>query len=285
MKQSQQWNNHPNQPTSLAFLPFLGIISLPYTTSMQELLNAIFYQPIFNAFIALYHLIPDIGIVIVVLTIIIKFLLYPFNAAAIKAQKSMADLQPHMAEIKEKYKGNQQKIAEETMKLYQANKVNPFGSCLPLIIQLVITIALYYVLRNGLAAGTVDGGVLYSFVSNPGTINTTSLGLFDLHQSGNIVLAGLAGIAQYFQARMMIRKRPPQPVAAGAKDEDMMAMMNKQMLYFLPFMTVIIGFQLPSGLALYWLVSTLFTLVQQYIVFRKHEPPTAPDASVTSTPA
>jgi YidC/Oxa1 family membrane protein insertase len=242
---------------------------------MQHIFYLVLYQPIFNAFIALYNLVPDLGAAIIILTIIIKLVLYPFNTAAIKAQKSMADLQPHLEEVKKQYKGDQQKIAQETMLLYQKNKVNPLGSCLPLIVQLVISITLYYVLRNGLSNTQLDFSTLYSFVRRPETIKTVSLGLFDLHKGGNVVLALLAGAAQYWQAHMMIRNRPPKPVSPGAKDEDMMAIMNKQMLYMLPLVTLVVGYQLPSGLALYWLVSTLFTVAQQIFVFRKHDNTTA----------
>ena len=116
----------------------------------------------FNGFVALYNIIPDVGIVILIITIIIKLVLYPLTQSSIKSQKALNDLQPKMEEIKRKYKDNQQQLAAETMKLYKENKVNPFASCLPLLIQMPILIALYYVLRSGLASNTFD--LLYSFV-------------------------------------------------------------------------------------------------------------------------
>ena len=85
----------------------------------------------------------------------------------------------------------------------------------------------------------------------------------------NYVLAVLAGAAQYFQAKTLSRKNPPTEAGAGGKDEAMMSMMNKQMLYFMPVMTVVIGFSLPAGLTLYWFFSTLLMVLQQLWQFKK----------------
>jgi YidC/Oxa1 family membrane protein insertase len=235
---------------------------------MAELFRTILYEPIFNIFVGLYNVIPDVGIVILVITIVIKLALYPLMTKSIKAQKSLTDLQPKLNDLKEKYKGDQQKIAQETMLLYKEHKVNPLGSCLPILIQLPIFLALYWVLRDGF--GEVDFESLYSFVQNPGTINPISLGIIDLGKA-SIVLALAAGAAQFWQAKSMSRKRPPKAAGKGGKDEGMMAMMNKQMLYFMPVLTVFISLQLPGGVALYWFLSTLTTAMQQVFLFKKDE--------------
>jgi len=235
---------------------------------MQALFQAILTQPIFNLFVGIYNLIPDVGIVILVITIIIKLLLYPSTNKSIKAQKDLTELQPKLEALKKKHTGDQQKIAQETMALYKEHKVNPFGSCLPLLIQLPVFLALYWVLRSVFSGANFD--LLYPFVKNPGTINSVTLGLFDLSKNGNIFLALLAGVAQFAQAKMFTRKQPPKTAGSGAKDESMTVMMNKQMLYFMPVITVMIGYQLPGGLALYWFLSTGITALQQVILFRKH---------------
>jgi len=160
------------------------------------------------------------------------------------------------------------------MELYKNNKVNPFASCLPLLIQLPILIALYMVMRDGLASKDLATS-LYAFVANPGQLNSISIGFLNLAKP-NVILAILAGAAQYWQARTMITKQPPKSAGAGSKDESMTAMMNKQMLYFMPVMTVVIGFSLPAGLTLYWLFSTLLTGLQQVVMFKK------PDTTNTS---
>ncbi|HYE59757.1 MAG TPA: YidC/Oxa1 family membrane protein insertase [Candidatus Kapabacteria bacterium] len=242
---------------------------------MRELFQVILYQPMFNGFVGLYHLIPDVGVVILLLTIIIKAILYPLTSSSIKSQKSLADLQPKLEELKKKYKDNQQMMAQETMKLYKENKVNPLGSCLPILIQLPVFIALYWVLQAGLTSDNFSQ--LYPFIPTPEHINTKSLGIMDL-KNPNPLLALFAGLAQYWQARMMIRKQPPKAAGEGGKDESMMAMMNKQMLYFMPVMTFLIGFQLPGGLSLYWFFSTVLTALQQKVLFKKDDntPPTPP---------
>lgn len=235
---------------------------------MMSFFQTIFYEPILNAFVALYNIVPDVGIVILVITILIKIILFPLTNKSIRAQQSMTELQPKLEELKKQYKDNQQQLAQETMKLYKEHKVNPLGSCLPLLIQLPIFLALFYVLRDGLAGNGLDS--LYSFVKHPGTLNPISLGLFDLSKR-SVVLAVLAGASQFWQVKMMQAKRPPKEAGEGGKDENMMAMMNKQMLYIMPVVTVVVGLQFPAGLAWYWFLSTLLTALQQLIVFRKKQ--------------
>lgn len=234
---------------------------------MQALFQTLLYVPIFNAFVALYNLIPDVGVVIIIITILLKLALYPLTKSSIAAQKSMTELQPKLEALKKEHKNNQQLLAQETMRLYKENKVNPLGSCLPILIQLPIFIAIYWVFRQGLTGDNFD--ILYSFVKNPEHINTMSFGFVDLGKSGNVILAVLAGGAQYWQAKMMQSKRPPKEAGPGAKDEDMASIMNKQMLYMMPIMTLLIGFQFQAGLALYWFVSTALTGLQQKLMFAK----------------
>ncbi len=233
--------------------------------------HTILYQPIFNFFVWLYNVIPghDVGLVIIIMTIIIRLVVYPLTSKSIKSQKAVQDLQPKVDAIKKEYASDQQKQAAALMALYKDNKVNPFASCLPLLIQLPILIALYLVMRDSLMSDKF-ATELYSFVANPGKLNAISFGFLDLIKP-NIVLAVLAGGAQFFQAKMMLTKQPPKEAGAGAKDENMMATMNKQMVYFMPIMTVVICFGLPSGLALYWFFSTILTLGQQYILLRKKD--------------
>lgn len=231
--------------------------------------NTILYQPIFNVFVFLYNVIPghDVGLVILAITILVRLALYPLTGSSIKAQRSMQELQPKMAAVKKQYADDKQKQTQAIMELYKTNKVNPITSCLPMLIQLPILIALYMVLRDGLASKDLAQS-LYSFINNPGTINQISLGFFNMAKP-NYVLAVLAGAAQYFQAKTLSRKSPPKEAGEGGKDEAMMSMMNKQMLYFMPVMTVIIGFRLPAGLTLYWFFSTLLMALQQVWLFKK----------------
>ncbi len=234
---------------------------------MSALFHTILYQPLLNILIFFYNVIPghDFGVAIIILTALIRLVLWPLAKKSIAAQKAMSGLQPKIAALKEKYKDNKQELAKATMELYKNEKVNPFSSCLPLLIQLPILIALYWVLMAVLKSEKFD--LLYPFIANPGTIKTMAFGFLELAKP-NWYLAILAGAAQYWQTKML-PMTPPPVKGEGSKDEGMMTMMNKQMLYMMPVMTVIIGGTLPGGLTLYWLVTTLLTGGQQWLMFRK----------------
>lgn len=229
-----------------------------------------FYQPILNLLVFLYNVIPghDFGVAIVLLTVIVKLVLFPFAQAAIKSQKAMQELQPKLNEIKQKYANDKEKMSKEMLLLYQGNKVNPFSSCLPLIVQMPFLFAVFKVFSAELNHQSL--GLVYGFISRPEYINTISLGMFDLSASKNIILALLVGGAQFWQGKMMISKRP-EVKGEGAKDEDLTAIMNKQMLYMMPVMIAFFSYSFPAGLAFYWLINTLLTGLQQYIVLKKHK--------------
>lgn len=236
---------------------------------MMSFFNTILTQPILNLLLWLYDVIPghDIGIAIIVLTIIVKAFLYPLAKKQIKQQKMLQDLQPKIQALQAKYKDDKETQARELMALYQVEKVNPASSCLPLLIQLPIFIALLHVLQSVL--NTQDFSLLYSFVPHPGTIQLTLFNGIPLDKP-NIPMAIVAGLVQFWQAKQMIArggaKQPPDGAkgTGGAKDESMAAMMNKQMMYVMPIMTVVIGFSLPGGLTLYWLVMSILTVAQQW---------------------
>lgn len=231
--------------------------------------QTIFYQPVLNLIVFLYDIIPgnDLAIAIILFTIIIKLILLPLSRKSIKAQKALQDLQPKMEEIKQKYKDNKEEMSKAMLELYRENKVNPFGSCLPILIQLPFLWAVFRVFRDGFNNGTLD--LVYPFITRPETINTMALGFIDL-ASPNVFLAVAAGLAQFWQVKMMSTKKPPVK-SEGAKDENMMAMMNKQMMYMMPVLTVFIGLTLPGGLTLYWFITTVLTAVQQIYVFKDQD--------------
>ncbi|EKD47387.1 MAG: hypothetical protein ACD_66C00086G0003 [uncultured bacterium] len=236
----------------------------------MELFYAIFYIPIYNLLVFFYGLYPaaGMGLAIIIVTILIKGVLFPFTFKSLKGQRQMNELQPKIAKIREDYKDDKEKMAQELMSVYKDNNVNPFSSCLPLLIQLPIFIALYRVLCDGLTQINVDH--LYSFIHAPEVINTTFLGIFDLAQI-SIPLAVLAAIAQYFQVKRTMVQKPVKEVkkSVGAMDESMMANMNKMMLYFMPAITLVIGVtSMPGGVMLYWL-STTFITILLYAIFLK----------------
>jgi YidC/Oxa1 family membrane protein insertase len=239
---------------------------------MAHLFTVIFYQPILNLLVFLYKTISfhDLGVAIILLTAVIKLVLWPLGRSSIKSQKALQDLQPKIEELKKTYVGNATELSRATMELYKTNKVNPFSSCLPLLLQLPFLFAVYQVFRDGVG-NKLD--FVYSFIGRPETINTISLGFLDLAKP-NVYLAILAGLAQFWQAKMMITSQPTVKTP-GSKDEGMAAIMNKQMLYFMPAITIFIGVSLPGGLTLYWFVLTLFTALQQLVTFNKKSGETA----------
>ncbi|MFH1714245.1 MAG: YidC/Oxa1 family membrane protein insertase [Candidatus Nealsonbacteria bacterium] len=230
--------------------------------------NTILYKPLFNALVLIYQYLPgkDFGIAVILLTLMIRFLLYPLMVKSIRSQKELAELQPKIQEIQKKYKDDKEKQTKETMELYRKEKINPFGGCLPFLLQLPILIALYRVFWSGMKPESMQK--LYSFVPNPGVIDPTFLGFINLGES-NFIIAGLAGVAQFFQSKTML------PKTKGQSKEGQMSqfsnMMQKQMLYFFPIITVVILLNLPSAIGIYWIVTALFSVWQQQIIMKKGE--------------
>jgi len=229
--------------------------------------NLILYQPLLNVLVLLYQYLPghDFGIAVIVLTILIRLVLYPLTLKGVKSQKALQEIQPKIKEIQRVHKEDRAKQSKALMELYQKSKINPFSGCLPLLIQLPILIAVFRIFRERI--GPEQMQYLYSFVSNPGEINPSFLGLIDLSQPF-FLLALLCGISQYFQTKMLTPTE--QKTAQGKKGTpDFSQMMQKQMLYFFPILTVFILLKLPSALGLYWFLSTLFAIFQQYLITKK----------------
>jgi YidC/Oxa1 family membrane protein insertase len=230
---------------------------------MLALYHQVIYQPLLNLLVWGYNSLPghDVGVVIIVLTLLVRLALAPTMHKQIKSQHAMTRLQPKLDELKEKHKNDKEAQAKAMMELYKEHNVNPLSSCLPLLIQLPILIALYQVFRTALN-GHLDG--LYHFVYNPGAINPYFLGLVNLAKP-NIFLAILAGALQFWQAKMMQAtqsKKTTDPTAQA---------LQMQTLYLLPLVSVFIAWKLPAGLPLYWVVTTLFAIGQQYYIMKKSE--------------
>ena len=229
---------------------------------LVEIFNTLLYRPLFNALILLYQFLPgrDFGIAVIVLTILIRLLLHPLMIQSLRSQKALTKIQPKLKEIQNNHKHDQQKQAEEMMALYRQEKINPFASLLTLFIQLPLIIALYQVFRKGFQPEEM--AALYSFVSNPGVINPSFLGLINLAQP-HVLLAIAGGIFQFFQMKTLT---PSVKKTKKKKQQTdlFMDIMQKQMIYFFPFLTIVILIKLPAALALYWITTSLFSIAQQY---------------------
>lgn len=219
--------------------------------------HTIFYQPIFNLLIFLYNIIPgkDFGVSIIVLTFIIRLVLYPLSKKSIQAQKALQDINPDIEEIKEKYKNEKEKMGPEIMALYKKKKINPFSSCLPVLVQLPVLFAIYQVFFNAFTKPDAMSA-LYSFVSQPTALNPIAFGFLNLAKN-SWVIAVMAGLAQFWQTKMLMNKKQTSGMAGA---------MNQQMLYIMPVVTIFIGSRFPAGLALYWFLTTVFSVGQQYLV-------------------
>ncbi len=230
---------------------------------MSNLFFSVLYQPIFNLLIFFYNLIPDIGISIIIITLIIKIITWPLSKKSLRSQRAMQTLQPKLEALKQKYKNDKEKLGIATMELYKAEKINPLSSCLPLLIQLPIIFAMFQVFRTGLV--NADFSILYNFVSIPEKINPIMLGFLDLSRP-QVILGVLAGGAQFWHTQILRKKNGNVPKKENKKEPAMTEVMSKQMMYFMPFLTIIFSTTLPGGVVLYWLINTFLMAFEQKFV-------------------
>ncbi len=230
---------------------------------MANFFYTVIYQPLFNLLIFLYNIVPvaDLGIAIILITIIIKGALHPLGIKSARSQKELQTIQPKVKKLQEKYKDDKETQAKKIMELYKQNKVNPFSGILPLFIQLPILISLFRIFTRGFEDGAMDA--LYSFIPAPESINYMFLGIIDL-SSSNVFLAIIAGVGQFIQMKMSM------PVKDNKNEKkDTAKMMQSQMIYFLPGFTFLILLSLPSAVGVYWIITVIFSIFQQYLIKRK----------------
>ena len=225
------------------------------------LYQTILYQPIFNLLVFFYNVFGDLGWAIIFLTIIIKLILSPFFIQSIKAQRAMQAIQPKLEALKEKFKDSKDKLGPAMMELYKQEKVSPFSSCLPLLLQFPFLIAVFQVFRSGLSNGSFE--LVYPFIQNPGSLEPLAFGLINMSVR-NIPLAILAGLAQFWQSKTMMARGKD-----VSKQNNMASAMTKQMMYMMPIITIFIGMSFPAGLTFYWFLTTLLSALQQIYIFRE----------------
>ncbi len=202
----------------------------------------------------------DVGLAIILITLLIKLVLAPMTKKAIISQIKMKELEPEMNKIKAEIKDNalQQKAI---FALYKEKKVSPFSACMPMIVQILVLGSLYFIFRHGFA---VLPSVAYSFVHSNFTPNVLFLTLIDITKPG-IILALISGITQYIAGYIMKSRQ------GSAGGEGMAAQINQSMqnsmLYFLPVMITLIAYS--SGVvALYFITSNIFTIGQEIYIKR-----------------
>jgi YidC/Oxa1 family membrane protein insertase len=244
--------------------------------------DMIFARPIFNGLMLLYHLFGDLGLSIIVLTIIIKLVLFPLTIKQLKSSKAMQQIQPELKKLQKQYASDPQKMMQETQKLYKAAGASPMSGCLPTLVQLPVLYGLYYAVygafgQHGSSATQLLKAIndrLYAWVphfTTPVNFHLDWLTFISPVLSVDLskpspVLAILAGLATFVSLRMSMPKQNKQADKDKKTPEDPMAQSMKMMQYIFPFMTAFFGFTFPAGLALYWTISSVFQAVQQYFV-------------------
>ncbi len=254
---------------------------------LRSLFRNLFYAPIYNLFAFLIATIPgySFGLAIILVTITIRILLLVPQHHILANSKKMQAIQPKIKELQEKYKGDQAKIGMELMNLYKAEQVNPLGSCLPLLIQMPLLIVLYWVVLG--ITDFSNNYYLYSFLKDfdISRINTAFFGIQLLSIGGitGIILALAVGGAQWFQIKLslpkedditklekmekkIIEKKNGKYSEAEPSFMPDPSVMNKFMLYGMPLMIAVSTYFFPAGVGIYWLIGTLFMLVQQIVV-------------------
>lgn len=232
---------------------------------MSTIFNEILYRPLFNGLIFFYNNIPveDLGIAIILLTIFIRLILFPLFYKGAKDQAIMQRISPKIREIQNAHKQDKEKQARALMDLYREHKINPLSGFLLILVQLPVLIALYKVFLNGFSVESLDS--LYSFISRPASLERYFLGVIDLTQRDIFIVVG-AAVAQYFQGKLSL---PPKN--GIKKDLAPAEAMGRQMLYLGPILTVVFlyFFKLPSAVGLYWLTTSVFSVIQQIFINRR----------------
>ena len=233
------------------------------------LYNEIFYRPLLNGLVFFTNIIPshDVGLAVILLTILARTILFPLTHRSIKTQIKIKNIEPELKKIK-KNQTDRQKQAQEILNLYRRHGISPYSGFLMLIVQLPILIALYQVFWKGLSFN----GNLYSFLSAPQDASLMFFGLIDIAQK-SWILAALAGASQFFQIKLSF---PPKKT--GVQDsknfQDALASsLTTQMKYVMPAFIFFISVRFPAAVPLYWTTMNIFAIVHESIVRRKVSEP------------
>lgn len=223
--------------------------------------HTLIYQPIYQALSWLYAFTGDnLGIAIILLTLLIRGLLIPFTLPQLKSARKMASLKPQLDALKKKYGNDPKQLQQKQLEFYKQHNLNPMGGCLPFIAQFAVLIALYQVFMN-----TLNGGAEVF-------ANANFLWLDLKAKDTSYVLPVLAGLLQLATSLTLLPAVEDDPgKRKGTKKDkedvaEMAQSMQQQMVFFMPLMTVVFAIQFPAGLALYWVITTAFSFVQQLVV-------------------
>lgn len=250
------------------------IIRLSYI--IATMYHTYIFIPLYNMLIGIMDLFPwmDIGVAVIVFTCVVKFILFPLSKKAIISQIKMKAVEPKVAVLREKYKSDQKVMGQKLMELYKENNVNPFSMLLPILIQFPIIIAMYSVFANS-GLPVVNESYLYSFIHVP-VADVNFLGLIDTTKT-SLLISVLVAVSQfaYLQYNSIQQKKSPSNVggiSAGSQASSILASsaIMDRMKYIFPVIIFIISLNLSAAIGIYWVVSNLFTLGQDYWVRHSH---------------
>lgn len=229
-----------------------------------NIFHLIFYQPLYNALVFIVGVVPwhDVGIAVIILTIIVQFALFPLKHKSVITQRKMREIEPEAKKIKEQYKKDKQEQTKQIMALYKAHGISPSSGFFMLLIQLPVFIALYKLFSSGIG---FHPGDLYSFVNMPAVIKTQFLGLIDISKS-SYILAFLAAATQFLQMRLSVPKIPKSADNNISFQDQLARTMNIQARYIMPGIIFFIAMKFSSGIALYWTAMNIFAIVHEAIV-------------------
>jgi len=229
---------------------------------LTDFFRTILLQPLFNGLVLLYEHVAfeDLGIAIILLTIVVRIILFPLFHKTAKHQKLAQKIQPEVKRIQKKHKNDREAQTKALMELYKEHKVNPLTPLFLLILQLPVLFALYRIFIDGFSGDAFD--MLYSFVQMPANITQDFLGIIALDRVSVPLVIITAG-AQYVQGLLVVKR-------SGKKEDtpEQIAKMAKFMIYVGPVIALVILVRFPAAVAIYWLTSTLFSIIQQIIVNR-----------------
>lgn len=246
---------------------------------MGWLFNEFLYRPLFNSMVFFYNTIPgaNIGLAIILTTLLVRVLMIPLYRASIKSQREITIIQPIVKELQVKYKDDRQKLSEELMKAYKDHNVNPFAGIMLLFVQIPVLIAIYQVSLNIFKPETYPA--LYSFITLPESFNPTFWGLLNVSDSKNVILAILVGLSQYYQIKLIMKRTQPAKPKETKKSKkkksdkpeelDFATTLNKQMMFLMPVLVTGFAYSLPAAMSLYWITTTLFTIGQEFILIKE----------------
>ncbi|MEO6536425.1 MAG: YidC/Oxa1 family membrane protein insertase [Candidatus Paceibacterota bacterium] len=244
---------------------------------ISSLFHSVLYVPIYNLLIFFTGIVPggDVGIAVIIVTVIVKIITAPLSISAAKTQRRMKHVEPQMKAIKEKYKDDKAKQATETMALYKNNSIKPFSSIFTMLLQLPVIIALYLVFRREQLLHA-NLALVYTFVPLPTNISPLFLGLFAT-TGHSITLAVIAAATQFLQARLTI-PLPPKPAKGStpSSGEEFARALALQSRLLLPILIGVFAYT-TGAIALYFITSSVVALLQEFYLRRTtHVPATEP---------